>query len=282
MWLREPLLHFLMLGALVFAGYILIDQKDQRHNEIFVTRGQQDHLVSIFRKTWLRSPTEEEFTGIVEEWIRSEIAYRQAQKMGLDENDMIVRRRLRQKLELLAEEVVMIPHPTSTILKKYFAERHADYTQEPLYSLRQIYFSTDRRGESASAAAEQLLQRLQEAPFPNNLKSMGDQLPLPYRFENVLESDLTNRFGEIFVQNLQRRALKQWHGPLQSTYGLHLVWIKEYTPGRPMTFEEAEHKLRRDWANEQQEEAIEKLYKRLRTQYSIKIEPATDDEGNES
>ena len=111
MWIKEPLLHFIVLGALVFGlyGFIGPDQPDD--DEIVVSRGQQEHLVTAFTRTWQRPPTQSEFTGIVDDWIREEIAYREGQRLGLDANDTIIRRRLRQKLEVLADDIVSMAEP---------------------------------------------------------------------------------------------------------------------------------------------------------------------------
>jgi hypothetical protein len=111
MWIKEPLLHFIVLGALVFALYGFIGPDQPADDEIVVTRGQQEHLVTAFTRTWQRPPTQAEFTGIVDDWIREEIAYREGLRLGLDANDTIIRRRLRQKLEVLADDIVSMAEP---------------------------------------------------------------------------------------------------------------------------------------------------------------------------
>ena len=137
MWIKEPLLHFIVLGALVFALYGFIGPDKPADDEIIVTRGQQEHLVTAFTRTWQRPPTQAEFTGIVDDWIREEIAYREGLGMGLDTDDTIIRRRLRQKLEVLAEDIVSMAEPTEEILQQYLEENQTTYTREPVYTLRQ-------------------------------------------------------------------------------------------------------------------------------------------------
>ena len=160
-WLKEPLLHFIVLGALVFAWYSFVGPDNPADDEIIVTRGQQEHLVTGFTRTWQRPPTQAEFTGIVDDWIREEIAYREGLGMGLDVNDTIIRRRLRQKLEVLAEDIVSMAEPTEEILQQYLEENRSAYTLEPTYTLRQIYFSVDDRGATAEQDAEQALLLLE-------------------------------------------------------------------------------------------------------------------------
>ncbi len=139
-WLSEPLIHFLLLGALIFVAYNALAPDEGRDDDtrIVVSQGQQEHLVTAFSRTWQRPPTQEEFNGLVDDWIREEIAYREGLAMGLDTGDLIIRRRLRQKLELLAEDVISLDEPTDEVLQAYLDENTDDYRLEPRYSLRQI------------------------------------------------------------------------------------------------------------------------------------------------
>lgn len=276
-WLKEPLLHFLILGALVFALYGFIGPDAPSDDEIVVTRGQQEHLVTAFTRTWRRPPTQAEFTGIVNQWIREEIAYREGQRMGLDVNDTIIRRRLRQKLEVLAEDIVSMAEPSEEMLQQYLAENRATYTREDEYTLRQVYFNVDERGAAAEQDAAQALLLLETDAALTNPENLGDRISLPHRFVNKREYELAGTFGGEFVDALKDMEPGKWQGPILSGYGLHLVSIDELTPGAPLTFEEAERELRRDWANEQRVRAIDTLYEELRRQYEITVEPMTAD-----
>ena len=117
-WLKEPLLHFLVLGALVFVLYTFIGPDAPSDDQIVVTRGQQEHLVMAFARSWQRPPSQTEFNGIVDDWIREEIAYREGLSMGLDTDDTIIRRRLRQKLEVIAEDIVSMAEPNQGICER--------------------------------------------------------------------------------------------------------------------------------------------------------------------
>jgi len=278
-WLKEPLLHFLVLGALVFVLYGFIGPDAPSDDEIVVTRGQQEHLVTAFTRTWQRPPTQVEFSKIVDDWINEEIAYREGVTMGLDTDDTIIRRRLRQKLEILAEDIVSLVEPTEEMLQEYLAENVDSYTLEPVYTLRQIYFNVDERGAAAEQDAEQALLLLKTDSGLTNPEDLGDRLSIPHRYVQQREGKLVGILGRAFVDGLRDFEPGTWQGPILSGYGLHLVFIEDFNPGRPLTLEEARRDVRRDWDNEERIQAIARLYEELRANYTITVEPmALEDE----
>jgi len=278
-WLKEPLLHFLVLGAIIFGVYTQLNPPGPSDGEIIVSQGQQRHLVTAFSRTWNRPPTPQEFAGIVQDWIREEIAYREGLEMGLDGNDTIIRRRLRQKLELLAEDIVSFAPPTSKDLEDYRAANESDYTLEPTYTLRQVYFSSDLRGEEARRDAEQALVLLDTDAGMVDFSQLGDPISLPGRVVSERASAIDSRFGQSFTAALSDIAPGKWSGPVPSGYGIHLVFIEDFQPGRILTLEEAEQEIRRDWENTRRIETIDQLYDRLAEQYTITIE-RFDDSGD--
>ena len=151
--LKEPLLHFLLLGILIFGLSAFIGDDGPADDEIHVSSAQQQRLVAAFAATWNRPPTQPEYESILEDWIREEIAYRQGREMGLDTDDAIIRRRLRQKVELLAEEIVSMAQPTTEELEAFMAENQADYAGEPRFTLRQVAVSATRPSRSRGGAA---------------------------------------------------------------------------------------------------------------------------------
>jgi hypothetical protein len=270
---KEPLLHFVVLGAFVFVLYALLADDGPAEDEIFVSRGQQEHLVAGFTRTWRRPPAPSEFNGLVNDWIREEIAYREGVEMQLDTNDTIIRRRLRQKLEMLAEDIVSLEEPTEEVLAQYLADNQSDYTREPVYTLRQVYFSEDKRRDEAVTDAEQALVLLQTGSMMVDPETMGDPITLPHRLASERRGAVAATFGGEFAEGLSAIEPGVWSGPIRSGYGLHLVLVESLIPGRPLTLAEAEREVRRDWANERRNEAIDKLYETLREQYTITVEP---------
>lgn len=272
-WLKEPLLHFMLLGALIFIAYQWAGDPLPGEDEIVVTRGQQEHLVRTFTKTWQRPPTGQEFQGLVQDWIRQEIAYREGSAMGLDTDDTVIRRRLRQKLELLAEDVVTLAEPSEAELQAFLEANQADYRREPRYTLQQVYFSPDRRGEEAARDAEQALVLLSSGDLSLDPAQLGDPLPLPHRLEGEREGAVARQFGGDFAQALATLEPGAWTGPVRSGYGLHLVRVEAVDPGRPLSLDEARAAVVRDLSHQRSQAAVDELYDRLAERYTITIQP---------
>jgi hypothetical protein len=269
-WLSEPLLHFLLLGALIFLGYSWTSSDVQREGEIHVSRGQQEHLLTTFTRTWSRPPTAEEFNKLVDDWIREEIAYREGTRMGLDTDDTIIRRRLRQKLELLAEDVVSVMAPTEDELAAFLDSHQQDYRLEARYTFSQIYFSEDRRGANAKGDALDALSQIEDGSA--NPLEMGDPLPLPAQFRAEREGAIAAQFGRDFADGLGDLDLARWVGPIRSPFGLHLLYIQVLEADRPLSLDEVRNEVKRDWENQRRIETIEQLYARLRDQYTVTVE----------
>lgn len=278
-WTREPLLHFFLLGALLFGVYTAVSDEAPGEDEIVVTRGVQEHLIRGFTRAWQRPPTQPEFVGIVDDWIREEIAYREGLRMSLDTDDIVIRRRLKQKLELLAEDLVALAEPTTEDLQEYLDQHAQDYVAEPLYTLRQIYFSPETRGPDVDREAKVALRRLTAGAGSVDPETTGDPISVPHRFVDERASALEAVFGRGFPGELQGLAPQRWQGPVRSGLGLHLVLVESYEPGGPMTLQQAEQEVRRDWESTQRKRAIETLYERLGMRYRITVEPLPDVEG---
>ena len=278
--LREPLLHFLLLGVLIFLAYAFIRDDGPADDEIVLTSAQQQRLVAAFDATWNRPPTRPEYESILEDWIREEIAYREGLEMGLDSDDAIIRRRLRQKFELLAEEIVSMAPPTAQELEAYFAENQADYAGEPRFTLRQVTFSVDERGDAAQPDAEQALFLLGDESSSVNPETLGDPIPLPRRLVEASASLIAARFGREFTDAVSVLEPGGWRGPIRSGFGLHLVIIDEYLPAEPPTLEAVERDVRRDYNNQQRKAAIDRLYEELAKQYKITVEMPEDAESS--
>ncbi len=275
-WLKEPLLHFIVLGALIFLAYGLLGDDVPGDDEIVVTRGQQAHLVTTFTRTWQRPPTPQEFDGLVRDWIRQEIAYREGQAMGLDTDDTVIRRRLRQKLELLAEDVVSLDEPTEAELQAFLEAHPEDYVREPVITLRQVYFSPDHRGDAVERDAQQALVLLSTDDPALDPAGLGDPLSLPHRLDGQHHSAVVRLFGGDFAEAVFALAPGAWRGPVRSGYGLHLVQVESHRPGGPLTLEQARAEVLRDLEYRRQQAAIDELYDRLAETYTITVEAPAD------
>jgi hypothetical protein len=275
-WLKEPLIHFLLLGALIFIVYDQFAGPGRAPGEIYISRGQQENLLNTFSRTWQRPPSPAEFQGLLQDYVRQEIAYRESQAMGLDQDDIVIRRRLRQKLELLAEDVAALAAPTDEDLQTYLDQHPADFLVEPRLTLRQVYFSRDRRGAAAEQDALQLLQRIASDGPAGDFETFGDPLPLPSELRDMRESEIARLFGGVFTDGLQGLATGRWTGPVESGFGLHLVFIEQRQAGRVPELDEVRQAVRREWSSQRRREAVDGLYERLAENYTIEIEPLVD------
>ncbi len=280
--LREPLVHFLLLGAGLFLLFGLVgDSGKPETGRIVVTSGRINQLVETWTRTWQRPPTGEELEGLIEDYIREEVYYREALAMGLDRDDTIVRRRLRQKLEFVTDDFVAAFDPTDQQLEDYFDE-HADLFRVPSrVSFRQIYFNRDRRGEQAMRDAESLLARLHGASSDLDTAAFGDSLMLPGDYDLISEGEIESRLGSRFAAALADIPVGRWAGPVESAYGLHLVLIRERQPGMLPALVEVREEVDREWRAARRKEATEAFYRALRDRYEVSIErpEAGDGEG---
>jgi hypothetical protein len=270
--LREPLLHFFLVGAGLFALFAWLRGPIVATPErIHVDAARIEQLALGFRRTWQRPPAQDELDGLVAEFVREEILYREALAIGLDRDDTIVRRRMRQKLEFLSEDVAAVEDPDDATLSRYLAQ-HADaYRVEPLVALRQIFFSPDRRGDAASLDAQAALARLGADPAADET---GDASLLPQRLPPTTLSGISRVFGDAFAEQIGELTAGSWAGPIESSFGLHLVFIETREAGRAPSLDEVRQAVRNDWQAAQRSEANEVFYQRLRERYEVTIEAA--------
>ncbi len=279
--LREPLVHFLVLGLGLFLLFGIVgDSDDAPTGRIVVSTARVAQLTEIFTRTWQRPPTEQELEGLIEDHIREEVYYREALAMGLDRDDTIVRRRLRQKLEFFTDDLVAAVDPTEEQLEAYLSE-HADAFRVPAeLSFRQIYFNRDRRGIQATPDAEALLARLNGAGTEVDTAGFGDSLMLPGDYERISEVDVDRGFGNGFAAALADLPLGRWSGPVESGYGLHLVLIRERQPGSFPALAEVREAVEREWRNARRNEAGEFFYRSLRERYVVSVERPEEGDGD--
>jgi hypothetical protein len=273
--IREPLVHFLLIGAALF---LLFDwggggEGDRR---IVITRGQVEHLAQSFEVVWLRPPTDEELQGLVDDYVREEVAIREAIAQGLDRDDTVIRRRLRQKLEFVVEDSLESHPPTDEDLS-FWLEKHAEsFRSEPRISIRQVYVSRDRRGENAEAFAREILDDLARAGGDLSLASieaLGDPLMLPREVALSSRSDVARMFGEEFAAKVFALPPGRWSGPVESGYGLHLVFVQERVGGRLPALADVREAVERDFLAARRKAELDARYERLLSKYSVVVEP---------
>ncbi len=276
-WLSEPLLHFLVLGALVFGANAWINGNvaDIRES-IVVSLSQQENLASTFARTWQRPPTGTELNSLVSEFIREEIAYREGQAMQLDRDDIVIRRRLRQKLEMLAEDVASLAPPTEEEVKSYFDENAENFRQPAVLSIQQVYFKADENTDAAQRNALTLLDQLQRDESSIDIAATGDASLLPRDLADVNETELDSLFGIGFAKALNAIDVGSWGGPVASSFGLHLVRVNARAASRLPDLESVSDYVTRELLVIRRKQAIDALYAKLSENYAISIEASPD------
>jgi hypothetical protein len=266
--LREPLLHFFALGALLFALYAWLQGGSAKAPDaIVVTRGQQQSLALQFERTRQRPPTPEEQQGLIDSWVREEVLYREGLAMGLDRDDPVVRRRVGQKMEFITGDA-MPAAPTARELQGWLDRHPGQYTTQARYTLQQIHFDPARRGDKVMADIAAARRALESGKLV-----MGDSTMLPATLTDATASQVQRAFGKPFVDALQTLPTGGWQGPVRSGFGLHLVRLVDRVPARQATLEQARAEVERDLLQARAIEAREAYFQTLRGRYSIRIEP---------
>jgi hypothetical protein len=276
--LREPLLHFLGLGAGIFALFAAVAGDDPSARRVVVEPGMVASLAATFQATWQRPPTPGELEGLVADHVREEILYREAAALGLDRDDVIVRRRMRQKMELLAESFGEEVVPVEAELEAWLREHPERYRSEARVSFRQVYLSPER-GAALEADAERLLAALRADGASLDPAALGDRIGLPPALRDAPLSDVARHFGDGFAARLEAASPGEWTGPVESGYGAHLVRIESRVEGRLPELAEVREAVRRDWQSARTRDARERFYEALREGYDVRIEWPADTRG---
>jgi hypothetical protein len=266
--LREPLLHFLLLGGLMFAVFGRGNSDaGGADRQIVVSGADIDRLAAAFLRTWHRPPDPNELQAQIQDYIREEVLYRAALQLGLDKDDSIIRRRLRQKMEFLFEDTVS--PPTEAELHAYFQSHIEKFRTAPLISFRQVFVST-RRGDAAEPDARRILANLvTNAP---GAADEADSLLLGEAFSRTPLDRIAALLGDDFARGLAHAGLAHWVGPLRSAYGLHLVLVTALEPAAMPPFEQVRPAVEREWFAERRSEAQAAQYQALLAGYRVTVQ----------
>ena len=274
-FIREPLLHFLLVGALLFLVFGLRqDPVTDSANRIVVDAGQVEQLSVQFQRTWMRPPTKRELEGLVESHVRDEVYYREAVALGLDKDDPVMRRRMRQKLEFLFEDLTA-ETPTEEQLSGYLEENSDYFRIEPRVSFQQLYLNPDNRADPVGDA-RRLLTSLEEGAAP---ATSGDPSLLPSELTQASTSEIARTFGREFADEVSQMPPGGWLGPVYSGLGVHVVRVIDREEGRLPELAEVRPVVEREWLANRRQELKDLSYSRLREGYEIILEfPDADGE----
>ena len=272
-WLREPLLHFVLIGLVLFAAYTYINggrSGTESPRQIVLSLDALQTMTAYFQSQWRRPPTAQEFQALVEDKIKEEVLYREGLVMGLDKDDTIVKRRMAQKVQFLAEDVASAHEPSTAELKAWFEKNTDKFALPSRYSFRHIYFSPDKRGKNAHEDAAQALARIARQPEDSALiTQVADRFMFQDYYGDRTPSAIAKEFGPQFAVAIEKLKPGSWQGPIESGYGWHLVFVDTVIPGRIPAFDEVESDVKTAWLNDQKAQAWQKAYQTMRAKYTV-------------
>ncbi len=290
--LREPLVHFMMIGAALFALYSAAGgaDPDDSDRRIVVSSGRIEQLANVFAKTWQRPPRDDELKGLIDDFVLEELYYRQALAMGLDRDDTIIRRRMRQKFEFLTDDTIPV-HASDEVLAAYLTENKDKFLEETAYTFRQIYFNPERHalgsregGQDPEGFAKARLDALRQGKAVS-----GDPSLMAESFDQASRRVVDGTFGLDFSRQLDDLASGEWQGPLRSGLGLHLIRLEARIEGKLPELAQIRHIVQREWAHQKRTEFRREMNQRLLKGYQVVIEwpqaqaaSRSRDEGGES
>ncbi|MDH3332072.1 MAG: peptidylprolyl isomerase [Desulfobacterales bacterium] len=269
-WYKEPLLHFLVIGVVIFAVFSIANKEEAAvgGNKIVVSSAETERLSDAWSKRMNRPPTEIELQGLIEAFIKEEVYYREALALGLDQDDTIIRRRLMQKMEFLSNDLAELDQPDESALNKYFLENQEKYRLPAQISFTHIYFSIDKRGARALEDSKRVLTELDVPRAPER----GDSFMMEYDFVKETPSEVARSFGSGFAEQLFTLETNTWQGPVASGYGFHLVRISEKIDARMPELASVIDKVRTDFMFEQRQKINKEIYEKFKARYEIVIE----------
>ena len=268
--LREPLLHFLAIGGLIFVLFATMSEPGSEPADTIVVGPERiEQLVRGFQAVWRRSPTDDELRAMIDDFVREEIYYREALALGLDSNDTVVRRRLRQKMEFLTDSGAEILEPVAGELGAYLLANEKTFRRGPRLAFEQIYLGETSAPESIRLS----LSALQSDPLASP-STLGEHTLLPAQLGLSPPEAVDGVFGKGFFERLVELSPGVWAGPVASAYGVHLVRIGESLVARMPPLEEIRGNVLRDWKTAKARELRELHYARLRERYVVEIRRA--------
>jgi len=267
---REPLVHFLFLGLLLFVLYGAVSPRQgDSEDRVIISQALVNEIAQAFQATWQRPPTVQELKGLVDSRVREELVYREGVELGLDRDDPVIRRRVAQKLEVLAEESAVQQAPDDAQLEDYLQQNSGRYAQPAVVAFTQVLFDPGRHGAQLEADMRAGLAQLEAGAKPDQV---GDRTQLPGEVSATPVDLLARDFGDEFAQALSGLPVGQWSGPVASGFGAHLVLVSSMTPGRASTLVEVRQAVERDWENEQRQQAKQAYYAQLHKKYDVVME----------
>jgi hypothetical protein len=266
-WWSDPAVHFILIGTLLVIAQMLATPATGQRSIVVsgeVVRG----LRADYARRTGAPPTAEEETSLIEDHIRNETLYREALALGLDKGDIVVRRRLIQKMQFLLEDEEPLREPTEEELEAYLLANATRYERPARVAISHVFVASDRHADPRTAAQE-LAAEINRGRTPGEL---GDPFLRGREFPLFSQSTLAGIFGVDLAAAVMHLPAGTWSPPIRSSYGYHVVLVRERELSRRPSVAEAETQLRRDWRAEARQEVNERALARLRGAYEVRVE----------
>lgn len=275
--LGEPLLHFFVIGVLLFGAYGMMSPEPEKPADTRKIELTKDDIRQL-AVTWLAQgrppPTADQLRALVDQKVTEEILFREAVALGLDRDDQIIKRRLAQKMDFLAADLAALKEPDPADLRAWFDQNADRFALPPHLSFRHLYFSSDKRGLAARDSASATLGPIADKPAASSeVAAMGDPFMFRSYYGDATPEQMAKEFGPDFARALFKFTPGSWQGPLQSGYGWHLVWIDSIEPGRIPAFEEVAPDVRSAWLDERYREIKRTAVEEMRSRYVVSVPP---------
>ena len=266
--LKEPLVHFLLAGLALFLFFAWRgDAVDPESRTITITEAQVERLAASWAQTWQRPPTEAEIDGLIRDFVKEEVYYREGMRLGLDQDDTIIRRRIRSKMEFLASSELENEAPDDAILQAMLDKNPQAYAKDARYSFDQIYLTAQDEA-AARTRATQMLAALNSGA---DWQKLGDAISLPRSPEAVDRTRIASDFGDDFAASLAGLKPGAWAGPVASGFGLHLIRIRAVQASAKPKLADVRQRLENDWRAQTVKDREVKAYQALLDGYTIRI-----------
>ena len=272
---RDPLVHFLLIGAGIYLAYALLDSESAAEDPSSITITQEEirALTDQWTRLWNRPPTEAELATVLRNHVRTRVLYQEALAMGLDKQDPVIERRLAQKVELLSRSLVTPEPAGDDVLAAWYAENVDRFRDPATYTLFQVFFDPDERGQATMRDAEAALDRLQALDqIPEDLSGYGDDAITQNYYPARTELQLGKAFGSGFAEQVVRLEPGRWHGPVLSGFGAHLVYVQDVAQPEATALADIRDAVQEAWMLEQVEELSERFIQELVSRYNIIVE----------
>ena len=265
--IREPFIHFVALGAVIFAAYFWLNRDQDGEHRIVVDQQDLDHLINLWKLQWKREPESSDVQALIDRYVRREVFYREALRMNLDHNDEIIKKRLAQKMEAVAIDLSTLMQPvTDDQLREYFHSREDLFKLPQAYAFRQVLLLPQEKTQTRVAELLAALRQTDEIPPARQHK-----LSIPNQWPLTAAQELDGAFGENFAQRLDTLPTGQWSGPIRSGYGWHLVWIeRKQEPAMP-EFTQVRDFVARQYEYESGIKAQDRIFQELLAKYQVQI-----------